>query len=221
MSENATERFYDRISQAYDLLADPGEHHARELGLQQLDVQPGESVLEIGYGTGHSLVALAKSAGESGHVVGVDISSGMREVARQRLVSAGLDQRVDLRVEAVPPVSLPDDSMDVVAMSFTLELFPLNAIPQVLAECRRVLKSGGRLGVVSMAAVEDGDRESLLEKTYIWMHQHFPHIVDCQPIPVEQLIQDAGFELVQQQRIDLFTMPVAVVVATPNKSQGD
>ena len=213
MAENATERFYNRISQAYDLLADPGEHRARELGLQQLEVQPGESVLEIGYGTGHSLVALAKSVGESGRVVGVDISSGMRDVSRERLVSAGLDQRVDLRVESVPPLSLPDDSMDVVAMSFTLELFPLDSIPEVLAECRRVLKPEGRLGVVSMATVADGERESLLEKTYIWMHQHFPHIVDCQPIPAERMIQDAGFQLVQQQRIDLFTMPVAIVVA--------
>ena len=98
-------------------------------------------------------------------------------------------------------------------MSFTLELFPLDSIPEVLAECRRVLKPGGRLGVVSMATVADGERESLLEKTYVWMHHHFPHIVDCQPIPAERMIQDAGFQLVQQQRIDLFTMPVAVVVA--------
>ena len=41
--------FYDRISHAYDLISDAGEHKARETGEQTLDVQAGERVLEIGY----------------------------------------------------------------------------------------------------------------------------------------------------------------------------
>jgi hypothetical protein len=90
----------------------------------------------------------------------------------------------------------------------------IDVIPTVLAECKRVLKSGGRLAVASMATVADGDEESVLEHTYIWMHTHFPHIVDCQPIPLENLVADAGFMIVKQERIDLFTMPVAIVVAT-------
>jgi len=100
-------------------------------------------------------------------------------------------------------------------MSFTLELFPLDVIPEVLAECKRVLKPNGRMGVVSMATMDVGDSESALERTYIWMHTHFPHIVDCQPIPLERLLQEAGFTLTKHERIDLFTMPVAVVVASP------
>ncbi len=46
-----------------------------------------------------------------------------------------------------------------------------------------------------------------------WMHKHFPHIVDCQPIPLERLVEQAGFEITEQERIELFTMPVAIVVA--------
>lgn len=45
-----TRNFYDRISAAYDLIADSGEYAARESGLKALDVQAGEHVLEIGYG---------------------------------------------------------------------------------------------------------------------------------------------------------------------------
>jgi len=48
MTTSTTQRFYDRISHAYDLIADGGEHVAREKGLELIDVQPGESVLEIG-----------------------------------------------------------------------------------------------------------------------------------------------------------------------------
>ena len=81
MSDNATKQFYDRISHAYDMIADGGEHVAREKGLALLNVQPGEAVLEIGYGTGHSLVALIEAVGEKGSVSGIDISSGMKEVS--------------------------------------------------------------------------------------------------------------------------------------------
>ncbi|QDV23653.1 class I SAM-dependent methyltransferase [Aureliella helgolandensis] len=213
---NHAQQFYDRISHAYDLIADGGEHIARERGLELLDVQAGEAVLEIGFGTGHSLVALAASVGETGTVSGVDISTGMRDVAKKRLEKAGVADRVNLFVQDTPPLPLSDQTCDVVVMSFTLELFPLDTIPKVLSECRRVLKPGGRLGVVSMATVDEGDSESSLERAYVWMHKHFPHIVDCQPIALERLLQEAGFTLQKQERIDLFTMPVAIVVA-----QGD
>jgi len=213
MTKNLTQQFYDRISHVYDLIADDGEHQARERGLEVLEVQPGEAVLEIGYGTGHSLVELAQSTGPSGKVAGIDISPGMRDVAQKRAIEAGVADQIELLVGAVPPLPLEDEMFDVVTMSFTLELFPLETIPTVLAECRRVLKPGGRLGIVSMARVEDGEDESLLERTYIWMHTHFPHIVDCQPIAVEEIVSTAGFSLLKQERISLFTMPVAIVVA--------
>jgi len=213
MTIQTSRQFYDRISGAYDAIADGGEHKARERGLQVLNVQPGEQVLEIGYGTGHSLVALAGAVGVSGHVDGIDISEGMRSVATKRIADAGLGDRVQLQVGEVPPLPYDSERFDAVSLSFTLELFPLEVIPKVLAEIRRVLKDGGRVGVVSMATVKPGAHDSSLEITYKWMHRHFPHIVDCQPIAAEHLIEDSGLTIQHQERLSLFTMPVAVVVA--------
>ena len=212
MSDNPTRAFYDRISGLYDAIADGGEHVARERGLAVLDVQPGERVLEIGYGTGHSLVSLAQAAGERGRVDGVDISAGMRDVAQKRIAESGLASRVSLKVAQTPPLPYEDRSFDVVSMSFTLELFPLSVIPQVLQEVARVLHNGGRVGVVSMATTTADQPDSSLEKTYKWMHQHFPHIVDCQPIAAEKFMTDAGYQLIKAERLSLFTMPVAVIV---------
>lgn len=206
-----TRRFYDRISDAYDLIADAGERSARETGLKALAVQQGESVLEIGYGTGHSVTELAESVGPSGRVCGVDISSGMHDAAMKRLTKAGVADRVDLRVAAVPPIPWPDNSFDVVTMSFTLELFPLDQIPAVLEETQRVLKPTGRIGIVSMSVTPEGVPDSMLEKTYKWMHQHFPHIVDCQPIPAASLLKQAGFTLTHEQNLEIWSMPVAVL----------
>jgi len=208
-----TRRFYDRISAAYDMIADSGEHTARESGLNVLDVKLGERVLEIGYGTGHSLLELAQLVGSTGKVCGIDISSGMHAAAIRRLTHAGFADRVELRVAPVPPVPWPDATFDVVTMSFTLELFPLDVIPAVLAEAKRVLRPGGRIGIVSMAVTPDGQEDSFMEKTYKWMHQHFPHIVDCQPIAAAQLLEGAGFVVTHQETIDIWSMPVAVLVA--------
>ena len=216
-SENANpaRSFYDRISHAYDMIADSNEHTAREAGLKMLEVQAGETVLEVGYGTGHSLVQLATAAGETGRVVGVDISDGMKTVSEKTVAAGGVADRVQLDVGEVPPLSYEDGMFDAVSMSFTLELFPLEIIPEVLNEVRRVLKPGGRFATVSMATTLEGQSDSMLEKTYKWMHQHFPHIVDCQPIDVVGLLESSGFEIAERQEIEIWTMPVRAVVAKP------
>ena len=206
--------FYDRISHAYDLISDAGEHKAREAGEQALDIQAGEHVLEIGYGTGNTMVHLAEAVGDSGTVAGIDVSTGMQQVASKKLSAKGFADRVDLRVGDARKLPYDDNSFDAVFASFTLELFPLNDIPAVLAEVARVLKSGGRLGVVSMATVPDGEKPSGLEKTYVWMHEHFPHIVDCQPIDVVSLVNEAGLSIQQKVELAIWTMPVRCVVAT-------
>jgi len=210
----STKRFYDRISMAYDLLSDASEAAARDEGLRMLDVQPDEQVLEIGYGTGHSIVILAEAVGERGSVQGIDISRGMFEQAHRRVEAAGMTDQVHLQVKAAPPLPQADDSLDAVWMSFTLELFAEDVLPTMLGEIRRVLKPGGRLGVTTMAIPkEEQHRESLIERAYHWMHHHFPHIVDCRPIPVSELLSDTGFE--ERQRIDMevWTLPVAAVLA--------
>lgn len=210
--EKLTKSFYDRISHSYDMIADSNEHVAREKGLKALAISAGETVLEIGYGTGHSLVTLATAVGASGKVYGVDISDGMKKVSEKRVTEAGLSDRVELSVANTPPLPFDDNMFDAVSMSFTLELFPLETIPEVLKEIRRVLKPAGRLGVVSMALPKEGNKDSVLEKTYKWMHQHFPHIVDCQPINAVGLLKEAGFEIESDETLDIWTMPVAALV---------
>ena len=205
-------KFYDRIANAYDTIADSNEKAARQTGVKALGLKAGESVLELGFGTGNEILDLAGLVGPSGKVSGIDISSGMLAVANGKLAEADLKTPIDLQVCDARSLPFPDHQFDAVYTSFTLELFPAEDIPVVLSESKRVLKAGGRIGIVSMATVRPGDTPSGLEKVYVWMHRNFPHLVDCRPIDSEALLRDAGFLVETVIDLDIWTMPVRVVV---------
>jgi len=209
----AARTFYTRISAVYDALTDRDEHRAREMGLSLLDARPSERILEIGFGTGASVVPLAAAVGATGGVFGIDISSGMKAVAEERLRSASPTADVSLTLGAVPPVPFADRSFDAVFMAFTLELFPDDTIPEVLQEVRRTLRVGGRIVVVSMALGTAEQQHGMPERIYQWMHRHFPHLVDCRPIDVECRLRDAGFTPTRMEQVVIWGLPVAAILA--------
>jgi len=171
--------------------------------------QPGETVLEIGYGTGHALVGLARAVGPSGKVHGIDLSGGMRAVADGLVRQQGFVGIVELRTGDATALPYPADSFDAIFMSFTLELFDTPEIPVVLAQCRRVLKPGGRIVVVGMS--KEG-KHGLIYEAYEWTHQHFPNFVDCRPIFVSRVIAAAGFQVIEKTTLQIW-VPMEIVRA--------
>jgi demethylmenaquinone methyltransferase/2-methoxy-6-polyprenyl-1,4-benzoquinol methylase len=208
-SKAETKAFYDKISRVYDLLAEHSEGPVRRAGLEKLDARPGERVLEIGFGTGHSLVSLAQSVGPSGKVFGLDLSEGMLHVAQGNLHKAGLAERVELTCGDALQLPYPPGSLDALFMSFTLELFDTPEIPKVLAECKRVLKPGGRIVVVGVSKEGEG---GVILHAFEWSHRHFPNLVDCRPIFVRQSLEAAGFRIESTER-KMMWVPVEVVLA--------
>jgi ubiquinone/menaquinone biosynthesis C-methylase UbiE len=200
---------YNKLSRWYDTLAGSSEQKLLKLGLDKLAAAECETVLEIGFGTGHALVALAQSVGKLGRVYGLDISEGMLNVARQEVEKAGLAERVELRFGDAAQLPFGDHSFDGVFMSFTLELFDTPEIPVVLAECRRVLRSGGRLAVVAMSRKAGG---GLMLRLYEWAHEQFPKYVDCRPIFVQKALEQAGFQIMDAMEQSTWGLPVEIVV---------
>lgn len=198
---------YDRLSRWYDWFSS-GEHRINKLGLRLLDVQPGEKVLEIGFGTGHALLDLADATGEAGTVDGIDISPGMLSIACRRVKYSGLSRIITLVLGDATRLPYPDHQFQVAFMSFTLELFSPILIPVVLAECRRVLQHGGRLGIVSLVKKDDRTVD-----IYEWFHSHFPNVVDCHPIFVHMVLEKSGFAVAQAVGKKLWGLPVEAVVA--------
>ncbi len=206
---------YNVLSRWYDLLVGWGERRYREVGLRKLGAREGEDVLEIGFGTGHCTLALARAVGGSGEVYGLDISEGMRNITRSRLEKAGLADRVQLELGDAVRLPFEANSMDAVFTSFTLELFDTPEIPIVLQQCGRVLRAGGRICVVAMS--KEG-RDSKARRFYEWGHSRFPSYIDCRPIYVRKALEEAGFEIVDTTTMPYWGLPVEIVLG---QKQGD
>jgi demethylmenaquinone methyltransferase/2-methoxy-6-polyprenyl-1,4-benzoquinol methylase len=209
-SKDAAKFSYDRMSKWYDWLAGSTEWQYTRAGLDLLNAQPGESVLEIGYGTGRALLALGQDVGTHGYIAGIDISTGMQAVAQERLCAAGLLDSVDLRCGDALHLPFPPDSFDAVFISFTLELFDTPEIPLILAACRRVLHVDGRIAIVAMAKKEP---EGLAVHIYNWAHQVIPNYVDCRPIYTKESVLQADFHLQTVLNKTMWGLPVDVILA--------
>jgi ubiquinone/menaquinone biosynthesis C-methylase UbiE len=191
-TKNQTKAFYNKISSVYDLLSDRSEAPVRRAAIELLKPAAGERILEIGFATGHCLVALAKAVGPSGKVHGLDLSDRMVSLAKQHLAQAKLLERANLRCGDAAKLSNATACLDAVFMSFALELFDTPEIPQVLKECWRVLRPAGRIVVAGMS--KEGPEDPLV-RVFEWTHRHFPKFLDCRPIYVRRSVEGAGFAI--------------------------
>ncbi len=167
-------------------------------------------MLEIGFGTGHCLRRIAQSVGPEGRAYGIDISLGMVEVTRRRLRKTSMIETAELCCGDGQVLPFRAGVFDAVFMSFTLELFDTPDISRVLAEVRKVLTVGGRLGVVSMSMEGEG---GIFLRLYEWAHTRWPTYVDCRPIYLERSLKDAGFRIYSKERVSMLGLPGEIIVA--------
>lgn len=155
----------------YDLLAwllmfgREGAFRDRLLDLAHLE--SGESVLDVGCGTGTLAIAAKRRAGVSGVVQGVDASPEMVRRATSKARHAKADVTfVEGVVEALP---YPDAQFDVVFSTLMLHHLPRAARRDFAREVRRVLKPGGRVLVVDFGPTSKGNKSFL---GHIHRHGH-------------------------------------------------
>lgn len=138
-------RFYDSCVTLLTLGRAPA---MREEAADLAAIQPGESVLEVGCGTGELMRRARARAGSTGLVCGIDPSAEMIGVARAKADRAKLG--IDYRVAAIEALPFADRTFDVVLSSLMMHHLPNDLKALGLAEVRRVLRPGGRLLIVDM-----------------------------------------------------------------------
>lgn len=209
-SKEDAKRYYDSISVVYDWIGGIFERKPAEKALSYLKIENSEIILEIGFGTGHCLQQIAVSVGNTGKAYGIDISDRMLQVTRKKLEKASLIDRVELYHGDASKLPFSDETFNEVFMSFTLELFDTPEIPQLLSEVRRVLKMGGRLGIVSLSKARGS---SIALRIYEWIHRRWPKYVDCRPIYLEQLLRKAGYTIQSKEVDSLLILPIEIIIA--------
>jgi SAM-dependent methyltransferase len=112
-------------------------------------LRAGESVLDVGCGTGTLALEVRERLGVTGRVYGIDPSTQMIAYARQKAVRRGLS--INFQPGVVEHLAFPDRSFDVVLCTWTIHHLPGTNKRQGLAEIARVLKPGGRLLLVDSA----------------------------------------------------------------------
>lgn len=162
-------------------------------------IRPGDTVLDIGSGSGTDVLYASLEVGPKGRVIGLDLTPAMIEKARANIRRMGANQVTILEGNATK-IPLPDASVDVVSSNGVLNLVPDK--PAAFREIFRVLKPGGRLQLADIVVQQDVGAVCGLNPQ-LW--------ADCiggAAVEAEYLktIHEAGFESVDVvRRMDYFS----------------
>jgi ubiquinone/menaquinone biosynthesis C-methylase UbiE len=165
-------------------------------------LEPGESVLDVGCGTGSLAIAAKRHVGGQGQAFGIDASPEM--IARA--ISKSANERIDVSFKTAVAEALPfaDATFDAVLSTLMLHHLPSKVRQQCLSEIRRVLKPEGRLLVVDFAKPQD--RSGLLA--------HFHRHGHVDPREIVVLLDEAGLHAIDHGEVGISSLQYVLARAS-------
>jgi ubiquinone/menaquinone biosynthesis C-methylase UbiE len=140
-----TTSWYRKIAPVYDWICGPLYRRPRRRAVQMLNLQAGESVLDLGCGTGLSLPALSEAVGEHGQVFALDATDAMLQRAQTRCRRHAL-HNVQFLAEDLLAAQQALPQVDAILCSYVLAITP--QWQAFAAVAKRLLLPGGRMVIV-------------------------------------------------------------------------
>ncbi len=164
-----------------------------------LPFEPGDTVLDVGCGTGDLALEIQVKIGDKGKMYGIDASPKMIGVAQRKAerISAGISFQVGL----IEDIAFPDSNFDVVLNSLVMHHLPGDLKLAGLSEIYRVLKPSGRILIVDIESTSDG---SWIQKlTDFVVHLHGGHSTMQDNVQkLIPLVQEIGFKNVETGKLN-------------------
>ena len=164
----------------------------RMLTVDQAKLKPGESVLDVGCGTGAVTIPAKTRVGNQGSAAGIDPAPEMIAVARRKAQQARLE--IDFRVGVIESLPFPDQTFDAVTSSLMMHHLTDRLRVRGLAEIWRTLKPGGRIVIADMKRPDGSALQKFLTATIF----HHGHVVEFGLQDLPNLLKEAGFAEVEQ-----------------------
>jgi demethylmenaquinone methyltransferase/2-methoxy-6-polyprenyl-1,4-benzoquinol methylase/phosphoethanolamine N-methyltransferase len=150
--EPATRGNVIRWAYAYDtavkVLSFNRDRAFRDKTISLATIEQGQTVLDVGCGTGELTLRAKAAAGPSGMVFGIDPAPEMIDVAQRKVARKHVD--VKFQVGVIEALDFPDQTFDVVLSSLMMHHLPDDLKREGLREIYRILKPGGHLLIVDM-----------------------------------------------------------------------
>jgi ubiquinone/menaquinone biosynthesis C-methylase UbiE len=198
-----------RWASSYDLLINlmtfGQARKLRSLTAGQALLKSGDSVLDVGCGTGAVTVSAKMRVGETGKAVGIDTAPEMIAVACEKAKRAGLE--IDFRVGVIESLPFGENTFDAVTSSLMMHHLTDNLRVRGLAEIWRTLKPGGRIVIADMRRPEG----SAFKKFFTSVILHHGHVAEFGLQDLPKLLKEAGFEDVEQ--LDACMLTIGLVRA--------
>lgn len=139
---------YRKKAAIYDIWGRLAESKARRIGLSRINIQDGESVLEVAVGTGLMFreILIRNPHGKN---EGIDLTEAMLEKAREKARGSGVNN-YNLTTGDAYRLSYTDESFDLLVNNYMFDLLPEEDFDRVLGEFHRVMKRGARLLLINM-----------------------------------------------------------------------
>jgi phosphatidylethanolamine/phosphatidyl-N-methylethanolamine N-methyltransferase len=135
-------KVYEKLASVYDLVFGPTLHPGRIEAIRKMKIRPGDSVLEVGVGTGINLSMYPSSCA----ITGIDLSKPMLDKAHDRILNKGLRNCRVMEMDAAQ-MAFPDESFDIVYAPYLISVVPDPV--KVAQEMRRVCRRGGRIVILN------------------------------------------------------------------------
>jgi ubiquinone/menaquinone biosynthesis C-methylase UbiE len=184
------------------------ERQFRDELLALARVQPGESVLDVGCGTGSLAIAAKRHVSSTGTVHGIDASPAMIKRAMRKAHRRGI--AVEFQQALAEALPFPDAQFDLVLSTVMLHHLPRLARRQCAGEIRRVLKPGGRVLVVDFAAPSRRRRGLIAH-----FHRHgYTKLED-----IIALLTAAGLEMIHSGPVGMHDLQFVLAACRPIAAQ--